>query len=303
MGFTQTLQQIRSLKIQGAEHVALAAAYALLDLVQRFRTHSPASFSRELLSAQRKLLVVRSTEPALRNVLTYVLEGFSFSRRDSTQMRFLIVKRVRSVEQHFLSSQRRIADLIEKKVPLQGIVFTHCHSSTVVAGLIAARKKGKRFVVYNTEARPLYQGRITAKELARHNIPVYHFVDSAARVALKKADLVLLGSDAVTTTKVYNKIGSELIAEVAHRYQIPVYVCTNSWKFDPRFALGDEEEIEERSWKEVWSGKPKGVTIMNPAFEAIAPELVTGIISELGVMSHALFVSELMKKGIRVFEK
>jgi len=175
------------------------------------------------------------------------------------------------------------------------VVFTHCHSSTVMAILKEAKANGRKFQVCNTEARPLMQGRITAKELARMKIPVRHFVDSAARIALKKSDLILFGFDAVTTTKIYNKIGSELFAVIADKYDIPLYVCGDAWKFDPEETYGRDERIECRSPKEIWPGAPRGIKIENPCFERINPDLVTAIISELGVYTHENFVEEVKK--------
>jgi len=107
---------------------------------------------------------------------------------------------------------------------------------------------------------------------------------------------VLLGCDAITPTKIINKIGSELFCEVAASYKIPVYICTNSWKFDPKTLFDYDEEIETRSPKEVWEQPPKGVTIDNHAFENINPGLVKGIISELGVLSFKRFLKEVIRK-------
>ena len=197
---------------------------------------------------------------------------------------------------HFEEVDKKISEFASRKISNSTIIFTHCHSSSVMKALINAKQDGKRFEVHNTETRPLYQGRITAKELSQQGIPVVHYVDSAARIALKKADIMLLGADAITSEgKVINKIGSELFAEVADRYDIPLYICSDSWKFDPLSIFGFEEEIEKRSSKEIWPTAPKGVAIDNIAFEKIDPDLITGIISELGVYKAEVFVEEIKK--------
>jgi len=154
----------------------------------------------------------------------------------------------------------------------------------------------KNFEVLNTETRPKYQGRITAKELSDNGIKITHFVDSAARIAIRQADLVLLGSDAITSEgNVINKIGSGMFAEVADKYDVPVYCVTNSWKFDPKSIFGFDEEIEFRDVKEVWDKPPKKVIIQNPAFEEIEAKHVTGIISEVGVYNPETLISELRR--------
>jgi ribose 1,5-bisphosphate isomerase len=200
------------------------------------------------------------------------------------------------VLEHFEKAPDMIEEIAAHKIKNKMIVFTHCHSSTVRDALIRAKKQGINFEVHNTETRPVFQGRITAKELAKAGIPVTHYVDSAARLALKKSDLMLLGADAITADgKVINKIGSELIGEVADRYDIPIYICTDSWKFDPRTIFGKETEIEERPAKEIWSGAPKKVKIANYAFEKINPDIITGIITELGIYRPAILLEEIKK--------
>ena len=175
------------------------------------------------------------------------------------------------------------------------VIYTHCHSSTVTQILTEANKLGKDFEVHNTETRPLFQRRTTAKELAKSGIKVTHYLDSAARLALKKSDMMMIGCDAITTDKVINKIGSELISERAYKYEIPLYVCTHSWKFDPLSVKGYEEAIEQRHALEVWKNTPKNVIIDNHAFEQIDPTLCTGIISELGVFKHSAFIEEVQR--------
>jgi ribose 1,5-bisphosphate isomerase len=228
----------------------------------------------------------------MRNVLNHLF----FELRPTADMLQQVDKRYLAIKQHFDKSEEDISRIGSKKISSGDVVFTHCHSSTVVDILKKAKKEGKRFKVYNTETRPLFQGRITARELARAGIPVVHFIDSAARIALKEADIMLIGADAISSEgKVFNKIGSEMFAEIAHRYDIPVYVCTDSWKFDPQSVFGYEEEIEKRAAKEVWPAAPKGVLIDNRVFEKIASDLVAGIISELGVYKPEVFIEEVKR--------
>ena len=135
------------------------------------------------------------------------------------------------------------------------------------------------------------QGRITAKDLSNEKIPVTLFVDSAMRLAIKEADMCFIGADAITSDfKVINKIGSELAADTAKHFNVPFYVVTDSWKFDPQTIFGAEEPIEKRSSREIWDKVPKGVKISNYIFEKINPKTINGVISELGVLSLQNFV-------------
>ncbi len=264
MGFNEICMDIKSLKIQGAENVARAAIRAL-------------SYRHDAASIKR-LLGLRPTEPCLRNAIRCAKLN-NFNNMDA------IVK-------HFDYAVGRIARIGSLKIQKNFTVYTHCHSSTVMAVLKDA--KNKKFKVHVTETRPNYQGRITAAELARLKIPVTYFVDSAMRLAIKKADIVLLGCDAITTEKIYNKIGSEMAAEYAGRYDIPLYICTDSWKFSPESRYGKDVVIEERRPEEVWKKPPRNVRVSNMSFEKINPELVTAIISELGDMRFNSFIGKVV---------
>ncbi|MBM3200693.1 hypothetical protein FJZ53_07165 [Candidatus Woesearchaeota archaeon] len=267
MNFEQVCRDIKSLKIQGATNVAKAGIQALKI------KHDPASV--------KKIISLRPTEPALRNAI-------NFSLKDIKKNPDLALK-------HFGEAKKKIIEIGAREIPKDSIVFTHCHASTVT-GILKEAFKTKKFEVHCTETRPLYQGRITAEELASAKIPVTMFVDSAARYALKKSSIALLGADAILSSgKVANKIGSELFAEVARKYDIPLFICTDSWKFDPLTVWGYTEELEKREAKEVWSNPPKGVKISNIAFELISQELITGIISELGVYNPETFIVEVKK--------
>lgn len=263
----RTVRDIRRLKIQGAFGVAIAGIRAW-------------SSAKDKRKAARKLIASRPTEPMLRNSLKYL-------EKDPNTKTLIAKLRL---------DQEKIVKYALEKVPSKGIVYTHCHSSTVSEILKTAKHRGKKFLVTVTETRPFFQGRITAKELAKVKIPVILFVDSAARLAMKKADVMLIGADAITAEGVViNKIGSELMSEVANNYGIPIYVCTHSWKFDPKTVFGFEEKIEKRAAKEIWNRHPKGVSISNYVFEKVDPNKITAIISELGVLKPNAFVEEVRK--------
>ena len=267
MDFEQICKDIKSLKIQGAQNIAKVG-------VQAFKLkHDKASI--------KKLLSLRPTEPTLVNAINFCL-------KDPKKNPALALK-------HLEGSQKTIAKYGARKIKKGDIVYTHCHSSTVTATIKEAYKN-KKFEVYNTETRPLYQGRITATELAKAKIPVTHFVDSAARYALKRATIMFIGADAIFSNgKVANKIGSELFAEVAKKYDTPVYICTDSWKFDAQTIFGYDTRIERRGAKEIWKKPPKGVNIKNIAFELVDPNVIDGVISELGIYNMDNFVAEVKK--------
>jgi len=277
-GFNSICNDIKALRVQGAENVARAALQALLIKHDQ--------------NSVKKLLSLRPTEPCLRNCLSFAL---SFED---------IREGIKETEKILENARKKIIQIGAKRIQNDTTIFTHCHSSTVVSILLEAKKQGKRFQVYNTETRPNFQGRITARELLDAGIPVTMYIDSAATSALKEADLFLFGVDAITSCgSVINKIGNKMIAEIAHKYDVPTYACTFSWKFDPKTVLGVIEKLELRNPNEIWPNRPKKLKISNVVFEETSPELITGIISDLGVLEPATFVSELEKIYPFIFSK
>lgn len=288
MTFEKIVKDIKSLKIQGAENVAKSAINAL-------RLKYKETKKKNLSKYIKVLEETRATEPCMRNALKYFE---IISKKESVE------NSCKKIIDFFDAAEKKISLLGVEKIKNNQIIFTHCHSETVMNILKLAKKQRKNFCVYNTETRPLLQGRVTARELSKARIPVVSFVDSAARLAIKKCDLVLIGCDAISSEGyVYNKIGSEMICEIAQRYDVPVYVCTNSWKFDPLTLIGVEEKIEERKPSEVWKKSPKGVVIDNLSFEKIHPELITGIITELGVFKPTELINFVEKEYSWMFKQ
>jgi translation initiation factor 2B subunit (eIF-2B alpha/beta/delta family) len=249
-------RDIKSVKIQGATNIAKAAirAYSL----------------KKDADNKKKLISLRPTEPTLANAL-------NFADRIGEK----------KVIAHFADAQSKINKLVLKLIKNNPVIYTHCHSTNVVKALIYAKKHGKKFEVYNTETRPLFQGRKTAKELARAGIKVTDFVDSAVDSAVKGADIIMIGSDAIVKSGAINKVGSAAIAELAWLHKKPVYVVADSWKFSPRNV-----KIEERDFHEVWKNAPSAIRIRNPAFEKVEKKYVRGIISELGILRFDSFVKK-----------
>jgi ribose 1,5-bisphosphate isomerase len=285
MTFDETVKKIKSLEIQGAENIAVAA-------VKAFSIKLAETTSSQKLKRYKKALVeARATEPALKNALDYCLANFATNPK--------IVKHVLA---HFKDSRPVISKNGAALIKNGMKVFTHCHSSTVRRILEEAKAQGIKFTVYNTETRPRWQGRITATELSKKGIKVTHMVDSAGRSMIRGCDLFLIGCDSITRSgKVINKIGTEALFDAANEEKIPVYVCTNSWKFDTESTSKKDTEIEERDPKEVWEKAPRNITIYNPAFEKIDLNKTTGVITELGVIKPRKLERTIKKNHPYIF--
>jgi ribose 1,5-bisphosphate isomerase len=183
-------------------------------------------------------------------------------------------------------------------------IFTHCHSSTVTHLLRKAKESGRTFEVICTETRPAFQGRITAREMVELGVKTTLIVDSAARSFMKKADIVVVGADAITSEgNVVNKIGSATIAVMAYEARVPFYVVSELLKFDPATLRGEYETIEERSGDEIWKEAPEMLVVENPAFDVTRREFIQGIICEEGVIPPHLISEVIRRKYPWVIEK
>ncbi|MHA1148430.1 MAG: translation initiation factor eIF-2B [Promethearchaeota archaeon] len=296
-------EKIRSLEIQGATNVALYAIDSLNEYAKRLEECcAPDDLLPKLEEAATILVGTRPTEPAMRNGLNYIINKLKKQKDPLTVSHAIqLINHYKNKYQLMIkNSKQKIAEIGSRRIPYitnKNSIFTimtHCHSSVVTGILIEARRQGKEFIVINTETQPRLQGRITAKELTDVGIKVIHVVDSAMRWAVNRfeVDLIIIGADSITSEgTVLNKIGSRLLALVAHEEHVPFYVATPLLKYNPETSFGIIEKIEMRNTEEVWKDPPEGIEILNPAFETVSRRYVDGLITEAGIFasSHVHF--------------
>jgi methylthioribose-1-phosphate isomerase len=180
-------------------------------------------------------------------------------------------------------------------------ILTHCNTGSLATvdygtalGVIRAlHEQGKLIHVWVDETRPFLQGaRLTAYELNREGIPHTLVTDNMAAHFMKlgKVDAVLVGADRIALNgDTANKIGTYGLAVLCAYHNIPFYVAAPLSTFDAKLESGDQIPIEERSTREVTSISgteiaPKGTAAAHPAFDVTPHELITGIITERGVI-------------------
>ncbi|MBI4176832.1 MAG: S-methyl-5-thioribose-1-phosphate isomerase [Candidatus Aenigmarchaeota archaeon] len=279
------VRKIKNLEIQGAKAVALAGLDALNLCASEIKSNGRNGFLRTLESKSKLIKEARPTEPALKNALSFVMGRLPKAGTIEDAQKAVALE-VRNFSKNIESSIKKIGEIGARRIPNKAVVFTHCHSNTVMEIFRCAKKDGKKFEVICTETRPMNQGLLTAKQVAGMQIPVTLIVDSAARTFVKKCDLVIIGADAITSTgDVVNKVGSSTIALIAEEQKKPLYVAAGTHKIDPETAKGFLEPIEERPAKEITAKKLKGVKIRNPAFDVVAANRISGIITELGMVA------------------
>ena len=178
-------------------------------------------------------------------------------------------------------------------------VLTHCNAGalacvdygTALGVFRAAHSQGKNIKVICDETRPRGQGAsLSVWEMQQENIPVKLIPDVASGYLMSKGMInkVVIGADRVACDGIANKIGSFMVALAAKRFDIPFYVAAPFSTFDKDISIFDTE-IEERSADEVthYGGAricPKGTEVINPAFDIVPKDLITGVITEKGII-------------------
>jgi methylthioribose-1-phosphate isomerase len=194
-----------------------------------------------------------------------------------------------------LSIGRYGAEIIEKN----DTILTHCNAGSLACvdygtalGVVrTAHYQGKNINLICDETRPLGQGaRLSVWEMQQENIPVKLIPDVAAGYLMQtlKINKVIIGADRVARDGIANKIGSLMVALSAKRFHVPFYVAAPLSTFDFENSIYDTK-IEERSPEEViyYGGCricPKGTEVINPAFDIVPKDLITGVITEKGIM-------------------
>ncbi|MBN1864650.1 MAG: S-methyl-5-thioribose-1-phosphate isomerase, partial [Victivallales bacterium] len=165
---------------------------------------------------------------------------------------------------------------------------------TALSPIYAAKEAGMKVRVFSDETRPLLQGsRLTAWELHQAGIEVVTICDNMAGQVMKegKIDIVIVGADRISANgDAANKIGTYSLAVLAKHHSVPFYVAAPYSTIDMSLPTGDLIPIEQRSPDEIRCafGKPtapKDIAFYNPAFDVTPHSLISGIITERGIVS------------------
>ena len=220
---------------------------------------------------------------------------------DVEEVKQRLVDEALKIFQEDIDSNRALGRFGAELIPDGATVLTHCNAGalatagdygTALGVIRGAIDAGKRVAVIADETRPFLQGsRLTAWELSKDNIPVTIITDNMAGHVMKqgKVDSVIVGADRIAANgDTANKIGTYMVAVLAHQHKIPFYVAAPISTIDLASASGEEIPIEERDSKEVTHVRdhrlaPEGVDVHNFAFDVTPNELIAAIITDRGV--------------------
>jgi methylthioribose-1-phosphate isomerase len=297
--YNEVADVIRRLVVRGAPAIGVSAAFGLALAAQQSKAKTLPELMIDLDSAFKVLQTTRPTAVNLFWALQRVMEKGKRART-LEEAKKAVLNEALKMAQEDIETNRKIGANGLKLFQDGDMVLTHCNAGSLATvaygtalGVIrAARESGKRLSVIATETRPVMQGsRLTAFELLHDGIDVSLITDTAVghMMAMGAVNHVVVGADRVLRTgHVFNKIGTYQVAILANKHNVPFYVAAPLSTFDFE-STPDDVIIEDRSVEEVVKvGRrriaPKGVRVFNPAFDMTPPELITGIITEKGVL-------------------
>ena len=319
--FKGTARAITNMVVRGAGAIGAAAAYGLAQGARAFRGSDGNKFSKHLAGVYLALKGARPTavDPvnAMNDLLVIIKAGKTVQEKQALLLAGAEEFANEDVK-HCEAIGRHGAPLIRNGAR----VLTHCNAGwlafvdvgSATAPLYAAQKLGKKFHVFCDETRPRSQGAtLTAWELAQQKISHQIIADNAAGHLMQRGeiDLVIVGSDRTLgrTGEVANKIGTYTKAVLANRHKIPFYVAIPLSTIDWNLKSGLKIPIEDRHESEVlgaWGIDDRRRTYVrvanptsharNPGFDVTPAELITGIITPLGIFKP----KELWKNRTRL---
>lgn len=297
---------IKTLKIRGAPAIGVAAALGLYSCALRFEDKISDGFvysfkktadfiksarptAYDLFYASDRMIHIAESNAA--NPIEYILDAL----RDEAQ----------SIFDENLAECRAIGEFGAELLQNGYTVLTHCNAGslcaveygTALSPIYVAASQGKRIKVYADETRPLLQGaRLTAYELTEAGIDTTVICDNMAASLMqhKKIDIIITGCDRVAANGDFaNKVGTLSLAINAKYYGVPFYIAAPSSTIDRTIPDGNSIIVEQRSGKEIsdyWYSvtmtPKKAKCDYNPAFDVVPHELLTGIITEKGIVRN-----------------
>ena len=294
---------IRTMIVRGAPAIGIAGAHglALAAMEIAAKTNDKEEFIEKLKQYAEYL---KSSRPTAVNLMWAVDKQFELAKNSEKSVdetvKMLIENGIK-LENEDIEINKKIGDNGAKLVKKGATILTHCNAGalatvgygTALGVVRSAFAKDNTIQVFADETRPRQQGaRITTFELKMDGIPVTLITDGMCSYFMSKGmiDMVVVGADRIAANgDTANKIGTYTVAIAAKYHNIPFYIAAPLSTIDTSIETGAQIPIEERAKEEVThiNGKTicaEGVNVINPGFDVTPNELITGIITEKGVL-------------------
>jgi len=293
---------IRSMVVRGAPAIGCAAAYGVALEALKIQSLNMEDFLRGMSNACKILLESRPTAInlfwAVNRMQLIIKDNHNI---DPRELATILLEEAHKIKAEDIKINRMMGSFGAALLSDGDKVLTHCNAGalataghgTALGVIRSAVESGKNISVIADETRPFLQGaRLTAWEMVQEGIPVTLISDNMSGHLMShgEVDAIVVGTDRVAGNgDVANKIGTYMVAVLAKRHNIPFYVACPLSTIDRSISSGADIPIEERPDSEVtgyqdmqWAAK--GVSVRNPAFDVTPADLVTGLITEKGVV-------------------
>ena len=297
--YNDVAEAIRTLVVRGAPAIGVSGAFGMALAGLQSKAETKEELLSDLKKAQKILFMTRPTAVNLVWGLEQIMKVAK--ENDSVdEIKESIIDKAKQMADEDIKINQEMGKHGSHLFKNNDSVMTHCNAGALATvgygtalGVIRATKEsGKNIKVIATETRPVQQGsRLTAFELKHDGIDVTIIPDTAVgyTMANNLVNRVVVGADRILRTgHVYNKIGTYQVATMAKQHNIPFYVAAPLSTFDLQSKPNDVI-IEQRKASEVTGigdkkTAPDDIDVINPAFDMTPPELISGIITENGVV-------------------
>ena len=268
----ERIAMIRNDREHGSRWLVRETISLLYDIATQ-PTSSPEENVQQLQRAGKELAHARPAMAALAGAVTRILNapgGLEGMARDAEKL---------------LNEFDSAIELITNYARpfLSGTLMTHSLSGTVLEVLTNCLSSIDHIIVL--EGRPRYEGREVARILSKENASITLITDAQADIFLPQCHAVVVGADSILANgDILNKAGTALLAWAAHGHRIPFYVLCETLKISPHGWSGDLAQLEEKESTEVLKQSIPGVSIRNFYFDRTLSRLITGVITEQGMM-------------------
>ena len=297
--YNDVANAIRTLVIRGAPAIGVAGAFGLALAALQSKATTKEDMIKDLEQAKKILFETRPTAVNLAWGLNKMM-NVAKNSQNINEIKESIVEAATTLAEDDVKINKAMGKNGAVLFDNNDTIMTHCNAgalATVAYGTAlgvvrAIKESGKNIKVIATETRPVMQGsRLTTFELKHEGIDVSLIPDTAVGYTMANGliNKIVVGADRILSTgHVFNKIGTYQIAIIAKQHNIPFYVAAPLSTFDLN-SNTEDVVIEQRKASEVTSignkkTAPDGINVINPAFDMTPPELISGIITEKGVI-------------------
>ncbi len=295
---------IENLTVRGAPLIGVTAAYGILIVWNNFlKKGSDLKVIQDDLAKYMERL--SKTRPTAVNLFWAINEMKLIvnSNRSIDEINSKLLKRAIDIHEHDIENNKKIGVFGASLLKNTKNILTHCNAGALATGgygtavgvIRAVHDLNPVIHIWVDETRPVLQGaRLTAYELYKEQIDHSVICDNMAASLMSKGkvDGIVIGADRITKNgDTANKIGSYSLAVLADYHKIPFIVAAPQSTIDFSLEQGSEIPIEERDPMEIkmvgnrWL-TPRKSNVFNPAFDVVPSNLITAIVTELGISEY-----------------